>query len=226
VRYYIQKEREISYMDVSEFFKKGAVRRYGDGQIVLYQGEDTNKMFYIVSGYIKVYDVLASGDEKILMILGPGDIFPVIWTFKGTKSLKYFYETYEEVELKVISSREFKAQADSDFDRAKSLLSYFVDRMNELMLRIESIEASSAKHKIAQVLLYLARTHGKKIAKGTYRIRFAITHQTLANMAGVTRETASIQLKELESAKNIINENQQLIVHTDRVLAFLEEPVS
>lgn len=208
--------------DLSSVFDNAHVRQYPKGQILLYQGERTHDVFHIQKGYVKVYDVTANGDEKLLLILGPGDIFPLVWTFREISPLHYFYETFDESEVCVIPRARLLDSIKKSHEVTKHLLEYFVNRTKDLMSRIECIESTSAKHKVAQVLTYLATAHGDKIAKAAYKVRIPITHQSIADMAGIARETASLQLKELETEKNFShNDDHSLTIHTDRLGRFL-----
>lgn len=209
--------------NIASIFNDAHLRSYPKGQILLYQGERTNNIFLIKSGHVKVYDITAQGVEKLIVILGPDDLFPLVWTFNTDDALHYFYETYDDTAVCVMPRNELMSAIDTSHEITKQLLQYFVERTKELTSRVECIEATSAKHKVAQVLSYLATAHGENIAKDTFSIRLQITHQSIANMAGITRETASIQLKELETEKMFKNTDAGLVVHTDRINSFLEQ---
>ena len=202
-------------------FKDAHLRSYPKGQILLYQGEKTPDFFRIIDGYVKVYDITAAGNEKLLLILGPNDRFPLVWTFRGVDALHYFYETFDEAEVAVVERKKIVNSIKESHEFTAHLLEYFVGRTADLMKRIDCIEATSAKHKVAQVLGYLAAAHGEKVARGAYRVQLHTTHQSIADMAGVTRETASVQLKELEGEKMFSSSSNELIVHIDRIERFL-----
>ena len=208
--------------NLSTVFDNAHDRHYPKGQILLYQGERTHDVFHIQKGYVKVYDVTAGGDEKLLLILGPGDIFPLVWTFRAVSPLHYFYETFDEADVCVIPRTRLLKSIEQSHEVTSHLLEYFVNRTKDLMSRIECIESTSAKHKVAQVLTYLATAHGDEVSKAGFKVRMPITHQSIADMAGIARETASLQLKELESEKTFAyNDDHSLTIHTDRLNEFL-----
>lgn len=200
-------------MSLQSVFNNQPSREYKKGQIIIYQGELFSNIYYIQKGFVKVYDIALDGTEKLIMILGKGDMFPIVWTVAGKRPLRYFYEAYEDAVLCYMSRDELIKTIDDNHSVTKEILRYFVTRTNELMLRIDCIEASSAKLKVAQVMQYLALAHGKKLANGKYKICFTITQQTIANMAGITRETTSLQMTELEKEK-VITHTENLLVDT------------
>lgn len=210
--------------DIESVFTEAHDRDYPKGQILLYQGEKTNSAFRIKTGYIKMYDITASGEEKLLLILGPGDVFPLIWLFDSSDPLHYFYESITDVKVSVIERAAFVEHLKSSHAFSLHMLQYFVERTSDIMYRLECIEATSAKHKVAQVLAYLAKSHGEEIAQCTNRVRVPTTHQMIADMAGLNRSTASIQMKELEDEKMYKDTaNGGFIIHTDRITEFLEK---
>jgi CRP-like cAMP-binding protein len=202
---------------VKDFFSQGHTREYPDGQILLYQGEEARDVYYIQSGYVKVYDISVKGEEKVLLLLGPGDIFPLIWTFGESSSLHFFYETLNDVEITVIGRDLFMKEIEKDHAFTRELLQYFVNRTKDLMQRVESIEGTSALHKVGQVLNYLSTAHGEKARNNNIKVSPDVTHQLIAHMSGLTRETVSVQLKELVDGGAVKNSNQQLLVNTSKL---------
>jgi len=211
-------------ISIDTLFNSSHDRSYTKGQILLYLGEKTENVYFIRSGYVKVYDITANGDEKLLIILGPGDIFPLIWTFEKIDALQNFYETITEAEVSVVSRSSFIDIVEKNHTVTLYMLRYFVDRTSQLMARLACIESSSAKHKIAQVLLYLAAAHGDEVARHAYRVRISVTHQMIADMTGLNRSTASIHMKALETEKSFKETSTGgLIIYADRIEKFLEQ---
>lgn len=206
MRYLIQVNCEESnnLKTLRSFFKDKHLREYPKGQILLYQAEETNNVCFIEEGYVKVYDLTASGEERLLLILGPGDVYPVIWTFRESDSLLYFYESITPAKILVSNRKELTKMIDESHEFTKSLLVHFVGRIKELSLRVECIEATNARHKVLQVLDYMIKSHPGKKTRNYIEIPVPLTHQSIANMAGLSRETASIIIKKLQDKKIVI----------------------
>ena len=51
---------------VENFFSKYTLRRFRKGQVLILDGEGTDKIYYLASGRVKVYDISYRGDEIIL----------------------------------------------------------------------------------------------------------------------------------------------------------------
>jgi len=76
------------------------------------------------------------------------------------------------------------------------------------MIRTQYLIRSNAKQKISSSLLLLARRFGQNTSDKKVKILLPQTHEDIANLAGVSRETASLELKKLEDEKIIISEKQ------------------
>jgi CRP/FNR family transcriptional regulator len=168
-----------------------------------------------------VYDINSEGEEKLLLILGPGDVYPLIWSFGESDRLLYFYEAMTETKIEVANRQQLQACIDENHELTKDLLRYFVNRSKDLMLRIECLESSNAQYKIAQVLQYLVSTYPGKVSKQCTEITVPITHQHIANMAGLSRETASIHIKELEVKNMLSQSSAALSVNTQKLEKFI-----
>jgi CRP-like cAMP-binding protein len=90
------------------------------------------------------------------------------------------------------------------------------------MQHIHSLEQAKASEKIIHAFNFLTRRFGKRITKSRTRMLLPLTQQDLANFLGLTRETTGTQLKKLQNDGIIHYENQQYIVHTERLRILLE----
>ena len=209
------------------FSEKGKLRRYGKGQILLYQGEKTNDISLVKNGYVKVYDITSSGEEKLLMILGKCDLIPQIWSFEkdDNEPVPYFYEAHSDVELLMLSQKQLTEKLNKDHTLTKIYLKYFINQAKTYLSRIECLEASGTKNKIALVLMYLAKIHGKKKPIGKiYTVLPHVTHQVIANMAGISRETTSLQMKKLEREKIVlVNKEHHLDINIAKLNKLLKK---
>ena len=92
------------------------------------------------------------------------------------------------------------------------MLEKSVETIKELMLRLEAIESTSSAHKVGEVFMYLCRTHSEK-AEEWRTILPPITHQTIADMSALSRETVSLQTKTLIDSGAIKYEKQHYHVN-------------
>ncbi len=82
------------------------------------------------------------------------------------------------------------------------------------MIRTQYLIRSNSTQKVASSLVLLARRFGKTVGENRIQIPIPQTHSDIANLSGVSRETASIELKKLKD-KDLILVDKKLITIND-----------
>jgi CRP-like cAMP-binding protein len=199
-------------------------RTYPAGQIIIYDGDAPNLVFFITSGAVKFYDTDSEGREKIMHIGGEGSLFPLFYVFENKDSVNGFYATIDETNVFCVPLEDFQNELKNSSDYAFRTLRWYAEEMDHLVSRVKSLEKSSAKHKVVQALNYLSDQHATTPKGQTKwsRINFPLTQQTLADITGLTRETVNITLKELETAKVARTKRQVVEINRDMIEDNLE----
>src|SRR5665213_3288872 len=83
----------LTVESVNELFPRASVRRYDKNQIICYNGDSPQHIFFVLKGYVRYYDIDEEGNEKILHINGPQNIFPMLYAFGVTDEVTGFYGT-------------------------------------------------------------------------------------------------------------------------------------
>ncbi len=190
---------------LEHLFRAPASRKYRKGHIILHQGDELRNTYYIKRGYVKLYTITDDGDERILLIFQPRSAFPLLPNMSAPKFfINYYYEAMTDVELSMIPRRKLAKILDEDPEVAQLALNYIIELSADAVRRIGAIESKDAKNKLARLLQYLIKICGVEITQNKYRLKMKITHQDMANLAGLARETTSIQAKKLEQ-EGVIN---------------------
>lgn len=186
---------------LESLFTESPQRNYDKGQIILYAGDVLRNIYYIKNGYVKMYSISDSGEERLLLIFPPRGAFPI---FPGALTgepyeVKYFYQTMSKAKLYVAPQTELARILKNDHEASHLILNYVTEVAGDLVRRVGIIENKDAKNKIASLLPYLLKVCSKETSPGKFRMSLRITHQDIASMAGLTRETSSTQIKILEN---------------------------
>lgn len=188
-----------------KLYQNMPITRREKSQIIIYEGDEVKQFYYLRSGYVKVYNINTDGEERVLMLRGPGDIFPLLKDPASPKYVSpYFYDTITDAEIGTIKQADFLAEAASSRESAWALLRYISEFSGLLTQRLEQIENKTAEGKLENLLPYLIRICGKSDGNGGSRLNLRLTHQDLASMLGIARETVSREMKVL-TKKGIIS---------------------
>lgn len=215
---------------VQELFRGASKRTYPKNQLIQYQGDPFSHIYLIKKGFNKVYTILDSGDTRTFLILGPGDIFPMV--FSSTLdwkdySLQYFYQSLTEIELLVLEREEFKHRIDTNAEKRNIYIAYLAASNEVIMRQLEVMKSKKAITKVRRLLPYLIIKLGKQIKPHAYQLQIKISHQEIADLSGVTRETTTTLIKKLEKQGQIEQKKGKWIIHakdSDKELFHIDKP--
>ncbi len=199
-----------------KLLKTGAHLKLPKGQVV-HALDDNAKLNLIKSGFIKRYLITKDGSKGIQVIYGPDDIFPLTPVYKSIFNIdvytgleQYYYEAMTNIEIFSISQSTLKEASDRDPLINKDLLYAAGLRLNSYIHRLESMSLRVANMKVAHQLAYLANLYGKQTEDGIV-IQLPLTHQNLADVLNLARETVTHCLTSLEK-RGIISSGKYLVV--------------
>lgn len=181
------------------FLERHSSRSFRKKEIIVFQGEAPRQAFVVKTGIVKAYNLSVGGDEKPVSFYEADSVFPAPWVYGKTASATYYYEAFTpQVEVYMIDRQEFV-----DFIRKRPELLY--QEMERLLteqlgssVRLNALQHSRASDKLIYTLHYLALSHGRPASGGKIELTLDLTHQDLANLTGLTRETAATELNKLK----------------------------
>lgn len=173
-------------------------KQIASGQIIFYEGDPVDYVSLLVSGVVCMYDIDSEGNRKILHLAGPPSLIPFAFFNNTDTALFWFYEALTDVEMYVLSARALRDAMDNDPALSHSLVGTFALNVHELLVRLSSLNKTHVRDKLLAVLNFLSSHHAVERRGGWFRVNFQINHQLVAEMCGITRESASLGLKELQ----------------------------
>ena len=152
-----------------------------------------------------------------------GEDFPVGFALHLIDKSQYFYEAFTRCTIRLVPREQYLAHLHSNVE------SMYKRQVNMTMLllstlsRVHALEQSNASDKIAYTLLYMADQLGVILRPYTTRLKISVTQQEIADSLGLTRETASIELRKLEMMKLIAHSRKNYVLHIERLKKYLDE---
>lgn len=198
-----------------QLIKDLKTKNYPRGQTLFYQGDTQHEVAILNVGYIKVYDLSEQGNEKILHIFSSGAVLPFNFFAENEATINWFYSSLTECEVYVISRSDIIDKMKSNNDLCLFLINWYSLEVQELLTRMSSLGKSNAKVKIQSALKFLALYNSKQRSNGWYRVNFPVNHQLLADMSGLTRESAAMIMKSF-AHKNIVRNPRQTILEINK----------
>lgn len=190
---------------IADFIPYARLRNYPKGQIILYEGDVPSDLYIIKSGVIKVHDIDNHGNEKILHIIKAPAMFPMVFFLGGSDQTKSFYTTITDAEVYVLPKSIVKEKMQANSELAIHVMHWFSREIHEVMVRLSSLEKTNTRDKLIAALKFLGVHHAIELKDKWRRVEFPVSHQLLADMIGVTRESTTMIMKELHNEKIIRN---------------------
>lgn len=187
---------------VDKLFSDGRSKTYPKNQLIHYEGDPLTYIYLIKRGFVKAYTILDSGDTRTMMLLSAGDIFPLSFSQSmdwENHKIGYFYQSLADTELMVLPSRILKEHIEQDSNMMATYMNYLAASNDAIMNQLEVMKNKKAIDKVGLLLPYLVSKAGKQIKPSVYQLELKLSHQEIADLSGVTRETTTTLIKQLEN---------------------------
>jgi CRP/FNR family cyclic AMP-dependent transcriptional regulator len=166
-------------------------RTYPANSILINEGDQTDSLYVILEGEVKVYASDETGKEVILNILGPGEYFGEL-ALVDDQPRSASVMTLKPTKVMIISKQNFKQCLAENSELAFNLIRNLTRQVRGLTDSVKNLALMDVYGRVARTLLDLAaEKDGKQI------IEQKLTHQDIANMVGASREMVSRILKDL-----------------------------
>lgn len=185
--------------------RNARLKRVPSGQIIFYENDLPREVYVLKQGIIKIYDIDDQGNEKVLHLVKPPAVVPFAF-FSGMRDpLRWFYSTLTPCEMYVFSALDLQKMVRTDSALNEAITNTFSSDVHELLVRLSSLSKTSARDKVIAALNFLIVTNATQGRAHWWQVNFPVNHQLIADICGITRETAAIMMKELQDEKIIRN---------------------
>ncbi len=200
------------------FFSKYKSLTYKKGDTILRADDQPQGVYYIKTGFVKLDSILVIGRELTLNIFKPGTFFPMMWAI-GNIPNSYFFIAQTDVSVNRAPKNEvlifLKKNPEVLFELTKRILI----GLSGVLANIEYMLSGDCYHRVVGATFLCAKRFGQKGKDAKLTINLPLTHQDIANIAGISRETTSISLKKLEKKRIISYKNRLIIVNSIKKLS-------
>jgi len=205
----IQLFSSLTERELSQISGKVAMKEFGKNEVILRE-KDTNEFMYVILvGAVKVVRSTEDGKEIILALHRADQLFGEVSLVDGRTSPATVIATEDSL-LAIIAKSDFFNMVYSQKKVLEKLLEILCQRLRESWTRIHMLNFNNAAQRVKMLLLMLSYDNSERTPEGiTLAAKF--THQDLADMAGLTRETVTRVLDKLQKDGEISILKKKLI---------------
>ena len=194
-----------------DFLVRRAVpREFSAGENIFTEGEPCQGLYVVETGRIKIFKISAGGREQVLAIDGPGASVAELPVFDDG-NYPASASAVSAARLVFVSKQDFRALCLEHPQVALRVLKVIGGRLRRLVGIIEELSFTTVRHRMAALLVNMAKRSGTKTARGT-EFMLPATQQDIAGMIGTVRELVSRNLGRLQAEEIITLEGKTVIV--------------
>jgi CRP/FNR family transcriptional regulator len=188
---------ELEDDELAEIAANFHERSYPKNSVIFLEDETGDYMYVVRQGRVKVVRQLPSGKETILAFHDAGEFFGEMSLLDGGTTPASVIAVAPTTILS-LSRRDFRTHlANPKVNDA--LLRMLCQRCREAWAQVELLTLHHAEARIRSLVHQLCQSKGEPDGEGDgVRIGHRLTHRELADMAGITRESASRAVSRLQ----------------------------
>ena len=209
---------KLSQTDVEELTKIVTSKKYAADKAVFFQGDPSDSLYILVKGSVKVSNASGDGREKILDILGPGEIFGELAMLDGHPR-SATVTTVEPTELGSISRTDFRDFVSSRPAILWKVLESLCERVRKTSTDMLELSSREVPYRLLAALSQLAEKHGQIAADGSCLIGGSFGINDLVAMVGSSKDIVSRLLHRYQEEGLIELGKSKLIIPDPKALA-------
>lgn len=180
-------------------------RTYPKGSVILFQGDPGDSLYVLRQGRAKVVLIGEDGREVILGVLEPGAHFGELALIDDQPRSAHVI-AMEDSQLLILRREDFRRRVEANPTVAWALLTELSRRLRRADQKIGGLVLLDVPGRISRLLLDLSAESSNGM------IEKPLTHQTIAQMIGASRETVSRAMKEFQEEGLIRVERRRIAV--------------
>ena len=199
---------ELSDEDIQVIAGGGVVKTFPKHTVLISEGDQSDFLYVILEGKVKVFVSDESGKEAILNIQGPGEYFGELALIDEVPRSASVM-TLMPSRLAFVSRLDFEACLAKHPNLALKLIRTLTHRIRSLTDVVKNLALNDVYGRVARTLLKLAREKN-----GLLIIEQRLTHQDIADMVGASREMVSRIMKDLTTGGYLQTKNKIITIQS------------
>jgi len=211
----------MSDADIDRLLARASLRRLLIGEAVFEQGQKATQFFLLLHGRLKVMQVTSEGQQIIVRVVHPGDLFGFAQALQRDDYPGTPLAAAESLVL-CWPNEVWGHFVEQNPLMAVNAMRTIGQRLQEAHTRIREMATEEVERRVAHAVLRLMDQAGKREEDGV-RIDFPLTRQDVAEMTGTTLHTVSRIFSAWEGQGIVRGGRQKLLVRDRARLAALAE---
>lgn len=207
--------------ELDRLLARAVMRRVQPGETVFEQGQKATQFFLLLHGRLKVTQVTSEGQQIIVRVVHPGDLFGFAQALQRDDYPGTPIAATDSVVM-CWPNEIWGSFVEQNPHLAVNAMRTIGQRLQEAHTRIREMATEEVERRVAHAVLRLMDKAGRRDADGVH-IDFPLTRQDVAEMTGTTLHTVSRIFSAWEGQGIVKGGRQKLLVKDRARLAALAE---
>jgi CRP/FNR family transcriptional regulator len=196
-------------MELKFLSDRAVTKRYTTGELIFSEGDACAGLYVIESGNVRIFKTSAGGREQVLTIERAGNSIAELPVFDGG-NYPASAAAASQCSLLFVSRNDFRTLCLEHPEVALKVLRMVGLRLRRLVGIIEELSFSTIRHRLAALLLRLAREAGHRSGRAQFEL--TVSNQELASQIGTVRELVSRNLSRFQAEGLIQMEGKSITI--------------
>lgn len=179
----------LSDEDLLKISATFVIKKVNKNEIILYEEDTNNFMYMVLSGELKIVQSGTEGSEIIVAIHQAGQTFGEISLIDGKTSPAMVIANRASI-IALISRKDFYELLENHSKVFLNLLQLMCLKLRDSWEKLRMLTLKDPAERIRALFFALSDASVKRVPEGT-PLNVKLTHQDIADMTGLTRETVS-----------------------------------
>ncbi len=200
--------------NIDEFLSHCHRRRYPSKSTIIYAGDASDSLYYIIKGSVTVLIEDDDGREMIVAYLNDGDFFGEMGLFDPEDARSAWVRAKTECEVAELSYAKFRELSDKHPEVVFAIGNQLARRLRETTRKVGDLAFLDVTGRVARTLLELCKQPDAMTHPDGMQIK--ITRQEIGRIVGCSREMVGRVLKTLEEQGLVNVKGKTMVVFGTR----------
>lgn len=196
----------LSESELQAISAYGVVRTYPKNAVVVSEGDNTDSLYVILEGRVRIYANDDEGHEVVFGTQGPSEYFGEMVLDEGPRSASV--ATLGKARFLVVPKQRLRELIAANPGFALNMIRHLITRVRALTESVKSLALMDVYCRVARLLMQLAEQKD-----GVLVIDERLTQQDLASRVGASREMVGRVLKDLVDGGYLSLQRSRIVIN-------------
>ena len=193
------------------------MREFPRNSTIFLPSDIADGVFLLGQGRVRICSNTADGKQAILAFIDPGELFGELALIQGGEREERAEAAVDYMVI-LLPGDELRQMLEDSASLSLGVTKLIGLRRKRIERRLRNLLFRSNRDRLGHLLLELTEQYGKTVDDGVL-LNIKLSHQELASIIGVTRETVTTLLGEMQLEKLLLISRQRVVIRDLRRLS-------